>query len=292
MSNVQVANECLQATLDSIASELNTVAEKLLTDEISEEDAAFSVHDLLNERLPTPSVPAHLEVLKRLKDWHQAALITKEQLKVNQGRIISSSRGSQSSSGNDRVRHCRQQAEAHNVNDDNHHDSDDSASGNDSGVIRGSRVNYRRDDVSDGSDDEFMVDEDGEQLHQSQRDNNSDQYDNNSDMSDEHSRPQTPLPTEILGVAANLKPGDIIQRHDVPGDATVVRWGSATDFLHNGSIYISYQHLQPGCKKKMQTHYGWIRPDQVQTATPAARDTPPPRSSERVRSRQAEQQRE
>ena len=96
MSNVQVANEYLQATLDSIACELNTVADKLLTDEILEDDGAFSVHDLLNERLPTPSVPTlHLEVLKRLKDWHQAALITKEQLRAHQVRIICSSKGSQ-----------------------------------------------------------------------------------------------------------------------------------------------------------------------------------------------------
>lgn len=83
--------------LDSIALKLSDHAEKYQLDEISEATYAFAVHDLLNDRLPTPSAPAHVEVLKRLKDWHEALLITPEQLGACRERVVAASKSSSAS---------------------------------------------------------------------------------------------------------------------------------------------------------------------------------------------------
>ena len=62
MSSVQGLSDDQRAVLDSIASKLSDLAEKHLLDEICEATYAFAVHDLLNDRLPTPSAPAHVDV--------------------------------------------------------------------------------------------------------------------------------------------------------------------------------------------------------------------------------------
>ena len=92
MSSVQVLSDDERVVLNSIASKLADLSERHLLDEIGEATYAFAVHDLLNERLPTPSSPAHLEVLKRLKDWHEAMLITPEQLGTMRLRVIAASK--------------------------------------------------------------------------------------------------------------------------------------------------------------------------------------------------------
>ena len=58
----------LDETLTSIATRLNELAERHLTEQISTEQYAFDLDALLAD-VPAPAPPDHLKVLLRINDW-------------------------------------------------------------------------------------------------------------------------------------------------------------------------------------------------------------------------------
>ena len=87
-----------RAKLDCIASELNDLAEQHLLGSIDEASYAFEMNDVLAQ-LPTPGKPAHLEVLKRVKDWKEATLVPSEVATALQLRVVSASRNEAGAGG-------------------------------------------------------------------------------------------------------------------------------------------------------------------------------------------------
>ena len=80
------------AILGSIADQLNELSEKYLIDAISQDAYAFGVHDLLGN-VPTARAPAHLLILRHIRDWKATELITAEQATNLQQRIVAASKG-------------------------------------------------------------------------------------------------------------------------------------------------------------------------------------------------------
>ena len=80
----------MEAVLSSIASRLNDLSEKYLTDAIDQEQYAFGVHDTL-QMVPTALAPGHIVILRRIKDWKEATLITAEQAKGLSDRVMAAS---------------------------------------------------------------------------------------------------------------------------------------------------------------------------------------------------------
>ena len=74
-------------TLTSIAFELNSLAEKNLMEQMDDDAYTAAVQHQL-QRVPAPQAPAHLEVLKRIKDWKQASLITEKQAESARAAIV------------------------------------------------------------------------------------------------------------------------------------------------------------------------------------------------------------
>ena len=54
-----------RATLDSIATRLNDLAERRLIDKINDAEYGFALNDVLGGIPTPPSPPAHLEVVRR-----------------------------------------------------------------------------------------------------------------------------------------------------------------------------------------------------------------------------------
>ena len=67
----------IHAKLDSIEHALVELGEELLLNECTEAEYAFAVHDALHA-LPLLLFPTHFRVMKRITQWHDLNLITKE----------------------------------------------------------------------------------------------------------------------------------------------------------------------------------------------------------------------
>ena len=86
------------ARLDSIALQLNDLAEQFYSELIDEGSYAFNIHDVL-AHLPMLKAPAHNAVLKRIKDWKDAALVPPEVAENLRQRVLSASRNSSGAGG-------------------------------------------------------------------------------------------------------------------------------------------------------------------------------------------------
>ena len=263
MSSVQILTDDEHAELNSIASKLSELSEEYLTEEIDEETYAFSVHDLLAECLPTPCSPAHIVVLKRLKDWKEALIITDEQQRSCFQRVIAASKkGGQSSS----------------------------SSLFSSNVLETTDL------------DELLVDEDGETfverssaLSPRQSPARSLSFD---DEQGEMSSP--PAARREATPERELQEGDLMMRGAQV--VRVLRVGTQADFYNAKRIYVSWDQVKKNCVRKMETVHRWVgleelrlKPEVLQS--PRTCSSPTTRSmadteAEAVRADHRQQQRE
>ena len=95
---MSIVTEADLARLDSIALQLNDLAEQFYSELIDEGSYAFNIHDVL-AHLPMLKAPAHIAVLKRIKDWKDAALVPPEVAKNLRQRVLSASRNSSGAGG-------------------------------------------------------------------------------------------------------------------------------------------------------------------------------------------------
>ena len=255
MSSVQILTDDERAELNSIASKLSELSEEYLTEEIDEETYAFAVHDLLAECLPTPCSPAHIVVLKRLKDWKEAVLITDEQKRSCFQRVIAASKkGDQSSSSS-------------------------SLSSN----------------VSETNDlDELLVDEDGDPfverssaLSPKESPVRSLSFDDERGEMEISSSPAAQRPEQLPATpcneaAAEKEPNSWAARTEVScnklnssqvKEVYFMRMGNASDFINNGRAYIECMMLKPGCVRKYLKHNRWVEVDTLTRSSSSAEAT-------------------
>ena len=90
---MSIVTEANLAQLDSIAHQLNDLAEKFYTELIDGSSYAFNINDVL-AHLPMLQAPAHNAVLKRIKDWKDAALVPPEVADQMRQRVFSAARNS------------------------------------------------------------------------------------------------------------------------------------------------------------------------------------------------------
>ena len=229
MSSVQILTDDEHAELNSIASKLSELSEEYLTEEIDEETYAFSVHDLLAECLPTPCSPAHIVVLKRLKDWKEALIITDEQKRSCFQRVIAASKkGGQSSS----------------------------SSLFSSNVLETTDL------------DELLVDEDGEPFVERSSALSPRQSPARS-LSFDDERGEISSPPAARREATperELQEGDLMMRGAQEGDfmmrgaqeVRVLRVGTHADFYNANRIYVSWDQVRKNCVRKMETVQRWV----------------------------------